>query len=53
MVERKVMAFSVERVEEILRMVIDKELRMIIISGYLLGALVGAVSFGLQRLLAS
>ena len=30
MVERKVMAFSVERVEEILRSVIDNELRMII-----------------------
>lgn len=52
MVERKVMAFSVERVEEILRMVIDKELRMIIISGYILGALVGMVSFGLQLLLS-
>jgi uncharacterized membrane-anchored protein YjiN (DUF445 family) len=51
MVERKVMAFSVERVEEILLMVIEKELRMIIISGYVLGALVGAVSFGVQRLI--
>ena len=49
MVERKVMAFSVERVEEILRMVIDKELKMIIISGYILGALVGALSYSLQR----
>jgi len=48
MVERKVMAFSVERVEEILRMVIDKELKMIIISGYILGALVGALSYGIQ-----
>ena len=53
MVERKVMAFSVERVEEILRMVIDKELKMIIISGYILGALVGVMSFGLQKLLES
>lgn len=50
MVERKVMAFSVERVEEILLMVIEKELRMIIIAGYVLGALVGAASFGLQKL---
>lgn len=48
MVERKVMAFSVERVEEILRMVIDKELKLIIISGYILGALVGALSYGIQ-----
>jgi uncharacterized membrane-anchored protein YjiN (DUF445 family) len=51
MVERKVMAFSVERVEEILLMVIEKELRMIIIAGYVLGALVGAASFGLQKLI--
>lgn len=51
MVERKVMAFSVERVEEILLMVIEKELRLIIISGYVLGALVGAVSFGVRRLI--
>lgn len=51
MVERKVMAFSVERVEEILLMVIEKELRMIIISGYVLGALVGVVSFGVQKLI--
>jgi uncharacterized membrane-anchored protein YjiN (DUF445 family) len=50
MVERKVMAFSVERVEEILLMVIEKELRMIIIAGYVLGALVGALTFGLQKL---
>ncbi|MFL5565574.1 MAG: DUF445 family protein, partial [Gemmatimonadaceae bacterium] len=50
MVERKVMAFSVERVEEILLMVIEKELRMIIIAGYVLGALVGVVSFGVQKL---
>jgi len=51
MVERKVMAFSVERVEEILLMVIEKELRMIIIAGYVLGALVGIASFGLQKLI--
>jgi uncharacterized membrane-anchored protein YjiN (DUF445 family) len=50
MVERKVSAFSVERVEELLLMVIEKELRMIIIAGYVLGALVGGVSFGIQRL---
>jgi uncharacterized membrane protein YheB (UPF0754 family) len=50
MVERKVIAFSVERVEEILLMVIEKELRMIIIAGYVLGALVGVLSYGLQKL---
>jgi uncharacterized membrane protein YheB (UPF0754 family) len=51
MVERKVMAFSVERVEEILLMVIEKELRMIIIAGYVLGALVGVASFGIQKMI--
>lgn len=51
MVERKVLAFSVERVEELLRTVIDKELKLIIVSGYVLGALVGAATFFLPRLL--
>jgi hypothetical protein len=32
-------------------MVIEKELRLIIIAGYVLGALVGAVSFAGQKLL--
>jgi uncharacterized membrane-anchored protein YjiN (DUF445 family) len=51
MVERKVMAFSVDRVEEILRSVIDNELRLIIITGYVLGGLIGMVTFGLSRLI--
>jgi uncharacterized membrane protein YheB (UPF0754 family) len=51
MVERKVLAFSVERVEELLRTVIDKELKLIIVSGYILGALVGAATYFLPRLL--
>ena len=50
MAERKVNAFGVERVEEILLMVIEKELRLIIIAGYVLGALVGLVTFGIQKL---
>ena len=50
MVERKVNAFGVERVEEILLMVTEKELRLIIIAGYVLGALVGLVTFGIQKL---
>ncbi|MGK2962772.1 MAG: DUF445 domain-containing protein [Gemmatimonadaceae bacterium] len=50
MVERKVMAFSVERVEELLRAVIDKELKMIIVSGYLLGSLVGLFTFFVARI---
>lgn len=51
MVERKVMAFSVDRVEEILRSVINNELRMIIITGYVLGGLIGFGTFFLSRLI--
>ena len=51
MVERKVMAFSVDRVEEILRSVINNELRMIIITGYVLGGLIGVGTFFLSRLI--
>jgi uncharacterized membrane protein YheB (UPF0754 family) len=50
MVERKVMAFSVDRVEEILRSVIQNELNMIIVTGYVLGGLIGMVTFGLSKL---
>jgi uncharacterized membrane protein YheB (UPF0754 family) len=50
MVERKVMAFSVDRVEEILRSVINNELRMIITTGYVLGGLIGVCTFFLGRL---
>ncbi|MDQ6718004.1 MAG: DUF445 family protein, partial [Gemmatimonadota bacterium] len=50
MVERKVMAFSVDRVEEILRSVIQNELNMIILTGYVLGGLIGVVTFGLSKL---
>jgi uncharacterized membrane protein YheB (UPF0754 family) len=49
MVERKVMAFSVDRVEEILRSVIDNELRMIITTGYVLGGLIGVCTFFLSK----
>ncbi|HXV16980.1 MAG TPA: DUF445 family protein [Gemmatimonadaceae bacterium] len=49
MVERKVMAFSVDRVEEILRSVINNELRMIITTGYVLGALIGVCTFFISR----
>jgi uncharacterized membrane protein YheB (UPF0754 family) len=51
MVERKVMAFSVDRVEEILRSVINNELRLIIIIGYCLGAVVGVVTFGISKVI--
>ena len=49
MVERKVMAFSVDRVEEILRSVINNELRMIITTGYVLGGLIGVCTFFISR----
>ncbi|HUQ18706.1 MAG TPA: DUF445 family protein [Gemmatimonadaceae bacterium] len=51
MVERKVMAFSVDRVEEILRSVINNELRMIIMTGYVLGGIIGVMTFFLSRLI--
>ena len=49
MVERKVMAFSVDRVEEILRNVIQNELNLIITTGYVLGGLIGVCTFLLQK----
>jgi len=50
MVERKVMAFSTDRVEEIMRSVMQSELNMIITSGYVLGAIIGVGTFFLSRL---
>ncbi len=50
MVERKVMAFSVDRVEELLRNVIQNELNMIILTGYVLGGIIGVLTFGLSKL---
>jgi len=46
-----VMAFSVDRVEEILRSVIQNELNLIIITGYVLGGLIGMCTFALQKLI--
>jgi uncharacterized membrane protein YheB (UPF0754 family) len=51
MVERKVMAFSVDRVEEIMRSVMQSELNMIITSGYVLGGIIGIGTFFLSRLI--
>jgi uncharacterized membrane protein YheB (UPF0754 family) len=50
-VERKVMAFSTDRVEEILRGVLQNELRLIISIGYVLGAFVGLATFAASRML--
>jgi hypothetical protein len=52
MVEQKVLGFSVERMEELIRRVTDKELKLIVDLGYVLGALVGAIAFGLNILLS-
>jgi len=51
LVERKVMAFSSERVEELMRSVMQSELNMIITSGYILGGIIGVGTFALSRLI--
>lgn len=45
MVERKVLGFSTARIEEIIRAVTQKELTMIVNLGYVLGAVIGVLSF--------
>ena len=50
MVERKVLAFSQDRVEELIRGVIDRELKLIIRTGYVLGGLIAVVLFGITKL---
>ena len=52
MVEQKVLGFSTERMEEIVRNVTQKELTLIVRLGYVLGAIVGGVAFGVNQLLA-
>lgn len=53
MVERKVLGFSTSRIEEIIRGVTQRELTMIVNLGYLLGALIGIVTFLGRRLLGT
>jgi uncharacterized membrane protein YheB (UPF0754 family) len=50
MVERKVLGFSTQRIEEIIRGVTERELRMIVRLGYLLGAVIGVATFAVSRL---
>ncbi|HEX8724299.1 MAG TPA: DUF445 family protein [Gemmatimonadaceae bacterium] len=50
MVERKVLAFSFERLEELIRGVINRELRLIIFIGYILGGLIAVIGFSISRL---
>lgn len=53
MVERKVLGFSTARIEEIIRAVTQRELTMIVNLGYVLGAVIGVMSFFGRRLLGS
>jgi uncharacterized membrane-anchored protein YjiN (DUF445 family) len=53
MVEQKVLGFSTQRMEEIVRGVTQRELEMIVRIGYLLGAFVGLVAFLVNRLISS
>jgi hypothetical protein len=50
MVEQKVLGFSTQRMEEIIRNVTQRELTLIVQLGYVLGALVGLVAFGVNQL---
>jgi Protein of unknown function (DUF445) len=51
MVEQKVLGFSTQRVEEIVRNVTQRELDLIVRLGYVLGGLVGLVAFLVNVLL--
>jgi len=50
MVEQKVLGFSTQRMEEIVRTVTQRELDMIVNLGYWLGGLVGIIAFGINLL---
>lgn len=51
MVEQKVLGFSTQRMEEIVRNVTQRELDLIVRLGYVLGGLVGLIAFGASLLL--
>jgi uncharacterized membrane protein YheB (UPF0754 family) len=48
MVEEKVLGFSLQRIEEIVRATSQRELDVIIRLGYVLGAVVGALAYGVS-----
>jgi uncharacterized membrane protein YheB (UPF0754 family) len=48
MVEEKVLSFSLKRIEEIVRATSQRELDVIIRLGYVLGAIVGAIAYGVS-----
>jgi len=49
MVEQKVLGFSTQRMEEIIRNVTQRELTLIVRLGYVLGAMVGLIAFGINQ----
>jgi hypothetical protein len=51
MVEQKVLGFSTERMEEIVRTVTQRELELIVRLGYVLGAIVGLVAVVINQVL--
>ena len=51
MVEKKVLGFSLQRIEEIVRNTTQRELTLIVRLGYLLGAIVGAMAYGVSLLM--
>ena len=51
MVERKVLGFSTQRVEDLVRGVTQRELNLIVQLGYVLGGAIGAAQFALESLL--
>ena len=51
MVERKVLGFSTQRVEDLVRGVTQRELNLIVQLGYVLGGLIGAAQFAVESLL--
>jgi uncharacterized membrane protein YheB (UPF0754 family) len=50
MIERKVQGFPLERVEQLIRDVTDRELQLIVRLGYVLGAIIGVMTFGVGEL---
>jgi uncharacterized membrane protein YheB (UPF0754 family) len=51
MVERKVLTFDQDRLEQLIRGVIQRELRLIVRTGYVLGGLIAIVLFGITHLI--
>jgi uncharacterized membrane protein YheB (UPF0754 family) len=50
-VEQKVLGFSLDRIEEIVRLTTQRELDIIVRLGFVLGGLVGVIAFVVERLL--